>query len=296
MSRLVVTSVFLACLLALGIPGTTFAGIGDSKVLDRIQKNGVINIGYPENAAPFSYIGPNGKPIGYTINICMRIVDAIRHRLNNQAIKVRFIPVTDQTRFSYMANGQIDLECGATTNNLTRQTMVSFLPTTFITGTRILARKDSGAKGIEDLVGKTLAVAVGTTNQKALQAYIQENKLDIELVTVENSVEGLQALENKRIDAYGADAVLLYDVKSKAEHPNEYAVIGNYLSFDSYGILVPRNDSTFEQLGTSVLAKLMRSEQLHDLYAKWFEPGPTNINIPLSKTLSLIFQVQGLPD
>lgn len=296
MSRSVITSLLVVATLVLSTASAALANTGDSRVLKRIQDTGVIHIGYATSAVPFSYMDPGGKPIGYSINICMRIVDAIRNKLNNQAINVRFIPVTDQTRFSYMANGQIDMECGATTNNLTRQTMVSFLPTTFITGTRILARKDSGAKSVEDLSGKKLGVATQTTNEKALKAYIQANKLDIQLVEVENSIEGLRALEAKRIDAFSSDDVLLHGVKAKAKNPDDYAIIGNFLSFDSYGILVPRNDSTFEQLGTSVLAKLMRSGQLHELYAKWFEPGPTNINIPLSKTLNLIFQVQGLPD
>lgn len=296
MSRLVITSLFVCAMLVLSTGNTAFANAGDSGVLKRIQEKGVIHIGHAQNAVPFSYMDPSGKPIGYSINICMRIVDAIRERLNNQAIKVRFIPITDQTRFSYMANGQIDMECGATANTLTRQTMVSFLPATFITGTRILARKDSGAKSIDDLGGKKLGVAAGTTNENALKAYIKEHKLDVELVIVKDSIRGVRELEAKRIDAYSTDDVLLHGVKAQTRNPDEYAIIGDYLSFDSYGILVPRNDSTFEQLGTGVLAKLMRSGELQQIYAKWFEPGPTNINIPLSETLSLIFQVQGLPD
>ena len=194
-----------------------------------------------------------------------------------------------------MANGTIDLECGSTTNNLTRQKQVSYLPTTFITGTKIATRKDSGITNVDDLNGKVLGVSAGTTNEKALKAYIEANNLDTKVTEVKDHSQGWLALETDRIDAYGSDDVLLYGLISRSKNPDQYTVVGDYLSFDPYAIMVPRNDSTFQRLGTSVVAELMRNGQLKEMYGKWFEPGPTGINMPMSGTLNTAFQIQALP-
>lgn len=295
MKRLSISSLLCASVLALGITGTAQADAGDSPVLKRIQENKVINMGHRETSIPFAYMDDNGKPIGYSIDICMKIVEEIRNTLGDQDIAVRFVPVTGQTRIALMANGTIDLECGSTTNNLTRQKQVSYLPTTFITGTKIATRKDSGINSVDDLNGKILGVSAGTTNEKALKAYIEENNLDTKVVEVKDHSQGWLALETNRIDAYGSDDVLLYGLISKSKDPGQYTVVGDYLSFDPYAIMVPRNDSTYQRLGTAVVAELMRNGELKEMYAKWFEPGPTGINMPMSDTLGTAFQIQALP-
>jgi glutamate/aspartate transport system substrate-binding protein len=295
MKRLSLSSFICASILALGITGTAQADAGDSPVLKRIQENKVINMGHRETSIPFAYMDDNGKPIGYSIDICMKIVEEIRNTLGDQDIAVRFVPVTGQTRIALMANGTIDLECGSTTNNLTRQKQVSYLPTTFITGTKIATRKDSGINNVDDLNGKILGVSAGTTNEKALKAYIEANNLDTKVVEVKDHSQGWLALETNRIDAYGSDDVLLYGLISKSKDPGQYTVVGDYLSFDPYAIMVPRNDSTYQRLGTAVVAELMRNGELQEMYAKWFEPGPTGINMPMSDTLGTAFQIQALP-
>jgi len=295
MKRLSISSLLCAGALALGTMGAAHADAGDSPVLKRIQENKVINMGHRETSIPFAYMDDNGKPIGYSIDICMKIVEEIRNTLGDQDIAVRFVPVTGQTRIALMANGTIDLECGSTTNNLTRQKQVSYLPTTFITGTKIATRKDSGIKNADDLNGKILGVSAGTTNEKALKAYIEENNLDTKVVEVKDHSQGWLALETNRIDAYGSDDVLLYGLISKSKDPGQYTVVGDYLSFDPYAIMVPRNDSTYQRLGTAVVAELMRNGELAEMYAKWFEPGPTGINMPMSDTLGTAFQIQALP-
>lgn len=295
MKRLSVSSLVFASLVAIGASSTAQADAGDSPVLKRIQENKVINMGHRETSIPFAYMDQNGKPVGYSIDICMAIVDEIRDTLDDQDIAVRFVPVTGQTRIALMANGTIDLECGSTTNNLTRQKQVSYLPTTFITGTKIATRKGAGITSVDDLNGKVLGVSAGTTNEKALKAYIEANKLDTKVVEVKDHSQGWLALETDRIDAYGSDDVLLYGLISKSKSPDQYTVVGDYLSFDPYAIMVPRNDSTFQRLGTSVVAELMRTGQLQEMYGKWFEPGPTGINMPMSSTLDTAFQIQALP-
>jgi glutamate/aspartate transport system substrate-binding protein len=290
------TTNILGAILVLGTSVNAMADAGDSSVLKRIDERKVVNIGHRETSIPFSYMDASGKPVGYSVDICLKIVDAIRQELNNPGIAVKFVPVTGQTRIPLMANGTIDIECGSTTNNLTRQKQVSYLPTTFITGTKIATRKNSGIKGANDLKGKVLGVSAGTTNEKALKAYIAKSNLNTKVVEVKDHSQGWLALETGRIDAYGSDDVLLYGLISKSKSPGEYTVVGDFLSFDPYAIMVPRNDSTFQRLGTAVLADLMRSGELDSIYKKWFDPGPTGINMPMSSTLKAAFQIQALPD
>ena len=282
--------------LLMGLSGQVLADAGDSPTLQRIAENGRVNIGHRETSIPFSYIGDEQKPIGYSIDICMKIVDAIKAELERDDLEVNFVPVTGQTRIPLMANGSIDLECGSTTNNLTRQKQVEYLPTTFITGTKIASKKDSGINEIEDMAGKVIGLSAGTTNEKAIKAVIEEKNLDVKIVTVKDHSQGWLALETDRIDAYGSDDVLLYGLISKSKNPEGYQVTGRYLSFDPYAIMVPRNDSTFERLGRVVVAGLMRSGEMATIYNKWFAPGPTNINMPLSERLQEAFAIQALPE
>jgi len=282
--------------LALTGLGPVHADAGDSPVLKRIDERGVVSIGHRETSIPFSYIGDGDTPIGYSIDICGHIVEAIKAELGKDDLEVKYVPVTGQTRIALMANGTIDMECGSTTNNLTRQKQVSYLPTTFITGTKIATKKESGISGIDDLKGKIIGLSAGTTNEKAIKAAIAERGLDVKIVTVKDHAQGWLALETDRIDAYGSDDVLLYGLISKSKAPDGYEVVGEYLSFDPYGLMVPRNDSTFQRLGTVVVADLMRSGEMAKIYAKWFEPGPTGISMPLSDRLQTAFEIQALPN
>ncbi len=295
MTRLLQALLFAAT-LALAAPGTAQADAGDSPVLQRIEARGVVNIGHRETSIPFSYMADDGQPIGYSIDICLHIVDAIRAELENPDISVHFIPVTGQTRIALMANGTIDLECGSTTNNLTRQRQVAYLPTTFITGTKIAVRRGTDVSEIEDLEGMIIGVSAGTTNEKAIKAHIAEHGLNIRITEVKDHSQGWLAMETRRIDAYGSDDVLLYGLISRSKSPDDFEVVGRFLSFDPYAIMVPRNDSGFQRLGTAVLARLMRDGEMERLYNRWFAPGPTNINMPLSDTLRVAFQIQALPE
>lgn len=285
-----------AAVTAVGFAAPAFADAGDSPTLQRIQERGVVSIGHRETSIPFSYIGENNEAVGYSIDLCLKIVEAIEEQLGVDMLEVRYVPVTGQTRIPLIANGTIDMECGSTTNNLTRQLQVEYLPTTFITGTKIASKVSSGITELEDMEGKIIGLAAGTTNEKAIKAAIEAKGLDIKVVPVKDHSQGWLALETDRIDAYGSDDVLLYGLISKASDPSAYHVTGRYLSFDPYALMVQRNDSTFERLGRVTMAGLMRSGEMADIYAKWFEPGPTKINMPLSDTLRTAFEIQALPE
>lgn len=271
------------------------AGAAQADTLKKIKETGKVVMGVRESSSPLSFTVGSGKYVGYHVELCERIIGDIGKQLGINPT-IEYTPVTSQNRIPLVQNGTVDIECGSTTNNLTRQRQVSYLQTTFITGTKIAVRKDSGVKEIEDLKGKVIGLASGTTNEKAIKDHIAENRLDIKITHVKDHSQGWLALETGRIDAYGSDDVLLYGLISKAKTPENYAVVGRYLSFDPYALMVPRNDATFQRLGTAVVSELMRSGEMEKLYNKWFAPGPTNINMPLSDTLRTAFQIQALPE
>lgn len=267
----------------------------DSFVLKRIKERGTINMGHRESSVPFSYIGSDGKPQGYSIDLCMKFIDAIKKTIGMPGLKIHYVPVTSQTRIALMSNGTIDMECGSTTNNLTRQKQVDYLPITFITGTKIASKKGSGIKEIEDLNGKVIALSLGTTNEKAIKRVAAAEGIKLRYVMVKDHPQGWLAVETGRADAYASDDVLLYGLISKSKNPGQFQVTGRFLSYDPYGIMVPRNDSTYRRLGIVTLADLMRSGEAQKIYDKWFNPGPTKINMPMSSTLKTAFEIEALP-
>ena len=281
--------------LAFVVTGTAPLLAQGSPVLKRIKERGVVNMGHRESSVPFSYLGSDGKPQGYSVDLCHKIIDEIKKVVGKADLKINYVPVTSQTRIALMANGTIDLECGSTTNNLTRQKQVDYLPVTFITGTKIASKKGSGIKEIEDLDGKTVALSLGTTNEKAIKRVAKAKGINIKTIMVKDHPQGWLTVETGRADAYASDDVLLYGLISKSKDPSKFQVTGRFLSYDPYGIMVPRNDSTYRRIGTVVLADLMRSGEILKIYDKWFNPGPTKIDMPASATLVKAFEIQALP-
>ncbi len=270
------------------------ASAQESYVLKRIKERGVVNMGHREASVPFAYI-KDGKVQGYSIDLCDLFVEKIKKTLKMSSLKVKHVPVTSQTRLALTANGTIDMECGSTTNNLTRQKQVSYLPVTFITGTKLASKKGSGITEIEDMEGKVIALSQGTTNEKAVKRIMKEKGIKIKIVNVKDHPQAWLALTSGRVDAYATDDVLLYGLISKSKNPGQFQVTGRFISYDPYGLMVPRNDSTYQRLGTVLLADLMRSGEMQKIYDKWFNPGPTKINMPISDTLKVAFEIQALP-
>ncbi|MFQ5995222.1 MAG: amino acid ABC transporter substrate-binding protein [Acidiferrobacterales bacterium] len=263
--------------------------------LKKVKDTGTINLGHREASVPFAYMGSDGKPIGFTMDLCYKVIDRIKAELNMPNLKIKLVPVTSQTRIPLLANGTIDIECGSTTNNLTRSKQIDYLAITFITGTKLAVKKGSGIKEVEDLNGKRIALSLGTTNEKAVKRVMKQNNINIKIHNVKDHPQGWLALETDRVDSYATDDVLLYGLISKSKNPEKYEVVGRFLSYDPYGIMVRRDDSAMRLLGNTVLADLMRSGQMHKIYDKWFNPGPTNINMPISPALNAAFAIQALP-
>ncbi len=267
--------------------------------LKKIKETGTIVLGHRESSVPFAYIGPEQKPIGYSMDLCMKIVDAVKAELEMDKLEVKLVPVTPQTRIPLIANGNINMECGSTTNNLTRQQQVDYAYTTFITGTKLLVKKASGIKEVEDLAGKAIALAQGTTNERAIKETIEKLGIkDVKILNVKDHAEGFLALETDRVDAYSTDHILLYGLISKAKNPADFDVVGRFLSFDPYALMLPRDDSAMRLVANKTLAGLFASGEILDIYNKWFMspiPGGAPLNVPAGETLETNFAVQAFP-
>ncbi|MGB3688623.1 MAG: amino acid ABC transporter substrate-binding protein [Jannaschia helgolandensis] len=283
--------IMLTTAFAIGLSAPMASAESHGGTLDKIASSGEIVLGYRESSVPFSYLDENQQPIGYSIDLCMKIVDAVAAELDKE-LTVRYVPVNPKTRIALMANGTIDLECGSTTNNLTRQQQVEYLPVTFVTGTKILTRKDSGISSVDDLDGKSIALAQGTTNERAVMAAVEAAGMDVKILPVRDHAEGMLSLETDRVDAYASDHILLYGLISKSKTPDDFAVVGDFLSFDPYALMVRRDDSAFELVGKKALADVFRSGEIDAIYAKWFD----ELGVPADPLLEAAFELGALPE
>jgi glutamate/aspartate transport system substrate-binding protein len=260
--------------------------------LKKIKDSGTIVIGHNEDSPPFSYFGEGGKPQGFSIDLCNLIADEVKKELKMEKLAVRFQAVNGQTRTPLLVNGTIDLVCSTTTNTLSRQQQVDFLYTMFVTGNRLLVKKGSGIKEIEDLKGKTVSANQGTTNERVLKELNERLNLGIRHLPTKDQPQGWLALETGRTDAHMADEVVEFGLIAKAKNPQDYEVVGRLLSFDPYAIVVRRDDSAFRQVGNRVLARLYRSGEIYKIHDKWL----STINMPASDKLKTLFEMEAIPE
>ena len=289
------TAVLLA-LSFLAVPVVAQELIG---TLKKIKDTGTITLGVRETSIPFSYLDDKQQAIGYSIDLCMAVVEEVKKELMMPTLVVKTNPVTSQTRIPLMSNGTIDMECGSTTNNLTRQKQVAFAPITFVTGTKLLVKKSSKIKSYKDLKGKTVVVTQGTTNERTIKALSDTEKLDIKFLNAKDHAESFLTVESGRAAAFSMDDVLLYGLIAKAKKPKDFDVIGDYLSYDPYGIMFRKNDADFAIVANRALSNLMRTGEINKIYDKWFIgklPSGETIGMPMSPLLKVGFQLQALPE
>jgi len=267
-------------------------GPGNSVILKRILERGAINIGHREASAPFSYINDDQKVEGYSIDLCMKVADAVRQRLNKPDIKVTFTPINVTNRIPLVANGTIDLECGTTSNFLTRQEQVEFSPIFYVTGTQLLVKAASPIREIEDLKGRRVAALQGSSNEAAVRKLNDEKGLGVQLVYVKDLPEGALLVENDRVDAFVADGVQIkVYAATKARPAGSLAVVGRLLTYDPYSAMMQRGDQDFALLVRSAFADAFRSGEAEKIYAKWFDP----LGLKIEGELLAAFRVQALP-
>ncbi len=262
--------------------------------LKKIKDTGVIKIGHRDASVPLSYLDDKQRPIGYSMDICLKVVDRIKAELKMPKLKVEYVPVTSQTRIPILTGGNIDIECGSTTNSVERQKQVAFAPTYFMTGTKIIVKKSSGIKGYDDLKGKTVVFTQGTTNERAMKAYNDEKNLGIKFIPSKDHAESFLAVETGRAVAFPMDDVLLYGLKASAKNPDDYAVVGDFLSDDPYAIMMRRDDPAFKKVVDAAVTALYKSGEINKIYTKWFQskipPKGINMNLPMSDELKAVIK------
>ena len=275
----------LALFVAVAASGNAVA----QDTLKKIKDTGVVKIGNRDASIPLSYLDDKQKPVGYGVDICLKVVDAIKAELKMPNLKVEFVPVTSQTRIPILTGGNIDLECGSTTNSVERQKQVAFAPTYFMTGTKIIVKKSSSIKSYNDLKGKTVVFTSGTTNERAMKAYSDEHKLGINFIPSKDHAESFLAVDTGRAVAFPMDDVILYGLRANAKNPNDFEVLGPFLSDDPYGIMMRKDDPQFKKVVDNAVSALYKSGEINKIYHKWFEspipPKGINLNMPMSDAL-----------
>ena len=261
--------------------------------LKKIKDTGTITIGHRDSSIPFSYYDDKQQVVGYAMDICMKIVDAVKAQLKMPNLKVALNPVTSATRIPLLANGTIDLECGSTTNNLDRQKQVGFTNTYFVTANRYLAKKSSNIKTLADLKGKTVVSTSGTTNLKWLTEENGKQNLGMNILTAKDHAEAFLMVETDRATAFFMDDILLASLAASAKSPADYMIGSEAYSIEPYGAMVPKDDPAFRKVADDATATLYRSGQMNALYEKWFQkpipPKGINLNLPESPQLKYAF-------
>jgi glutamate/aspartate transport system substrate-binding protein len=248
-------------------------------------------MGYREASLPFSYVGDDRKPVGYTVDLCARVAVGIQQQLGLNDLQIKWMPVTPVNRMAMVVNGTIDLECGSTTNTLSRQEQVDFSHMIFVDGGSLLVSTASGIKGLSDLAGKRVAVIPGTTTETVLAEALQKADVKAELIRVREHSDGIAALENGTADAYASDRVILIGLALTSKDPTKLALAEEYLSYEPYGLMLRRGDTDFRLAVNRVLSRLYRSGQIYPIYERWF--GAVDRASPL---LLSMYRLHGLPE
>jgi glutamate/aspartate transport system substrate-binding protein len=262
--------------------------------LKKVKETGALTIGYRDSSIPFSYLDDNQKPIGFAIDICLKIADAVKTELKLDKLAVEFNPVTSSTRIPLLANGTIDLECGSTTNNAERLKQVAFTNTHFLTATRFVSKKASHINSIDDLKGKTVVSTSGTTNIKQLTEANAARNLNITIVPAKEHAESFLMVETDRAVAVVLDDILLASFVAGSKDPDAYVMSKDAFSKpEPYGVMLRKDDPAFKKVADAATAALFTSGEGERLYDKWFmqkiPPKGLNLNAPISPELKAEF-------
>lgn len=262
--------------------------------LKKIKDTGAITIGYREASVPFSYLDENQKPVGFAMDICSKIVDAVKTQLKLPDLQVKYNPVTSATRIPLIANGTVDLECGSTTNNLARQKQVAFTNTHFLSASLYVSKKASNLKTIDDLKGKTVASTSGTTNIKQLNDVNSKRGLGVTIIPGKDHAESFLMVETDRAVAFVMDDILLASFVARSRNPDDYVISADPFSkAEPYSIVLRRGDPAFKAVVDKATAELYKSPAMTDLYAKWFtkpiNAAGLNLKYPMTKALKKAF-------
>ena len=285
--RLPFSAFFILCTL---MTPSTHAWSQTGPVLDRIKSGGKIVIAHRESSVPFSYLDGNKKPVGYALDLCVRIAETVRKKLGVKLEDgIELTLVTPANRIAAIAEGKADMECGSTTNNKERREKVAFTVPHFITGARMLVRANSKIERLEDLNGKTVVSTKGTTPLKAVDSANKERLLGLKVVEAPDHARAVEMVEKGEAEAFVMDDVLLYGLASNRPDPKALKVVGKFLTTEPLAIMLPKNDPEFKKLVDEEMKRLIRSREIYPIYDKWFAkpipPNNTSLNLPVSYLL-----------
>jgi ABC-type amino acid transport substrate-binding protein len=259
--------------------------------LAKIKSSGTLTIGYRESSPPFSFLGADKRPTGYSIDLCLHAASAIQKALGLADLKINWVPVTPENRLQAVAQGKVDIECGSTTASLSRHEQVDFTLTTFVDGGGLLVKRDLDLRGPGDLAGKKIAVASGTTTEKNLNDFLKKEFVAAQIVKVKDHAEGMAAMDGGKADAYASDRGILVGLVVKSGDLKRYGLANVIFSYEPYAFMVRRNDAAFRLVVNRALAELYRSTSIVQIYDKWFgalgKPGTA---------LLAMYQLNALPE
>ena len=257
--------------------------------LKRIRETGTILIGVREASVPFSFIDAQKQPQGYSVDLCLNVADAIKTELRLPRLDVKFVSVSSANRIPALLENKIDLECGSTTNTRDRQKQVAFAYTTFVAGIKMLAKTSSNVNGIEDLRGKTVVVTKGTTSEKMMKQLNDERLLKLTIIEMTDHNDSFKAVAEGTAVAFPMDDVLLYGLISKSSKPDDFGVVGKYLSVEPYAIMMRKDEPQLERVVNHALTHLFQSGEIRRIYAKWF--ATKDLTVPLNSLLKEAFSI-----
>lgn len=277
----------LAALVSIGLTAASPATAQDlTGTLKKIKDAGTITIGHRESSVPFSYYDDKQNVVGYAMDLCLNIVDAVKKELKLDKLEIKYNPVTSATRIPLIANGTVDLECGSTTNNLDRQKQVAFTITHFVTANRFVSKKAANLKTVDDLKGKTVVSTSGTTNIRQINQINSEKNLGMNILTAKDHAEAFLMVETDRAAAFVMDDILLYSLVATSKTPDAYEISATALSVEPYGIMLRREDPAFKKVVDGAQIALYKSGGIVPIYEKWFlkpiPPRGINLNVPMS--------------
>jgi len=266
----------------------------ESGTLKKIKDTGVIALGHRESSIPFSYYDDKQQVVGYSRDFQMKIVDAVKKKLNLPKLQVRNIPVTSQNRIPLVQNGTVDIECGSTTNNKERQQQAAFSNTIFVIGTRLMTKKESGVKDWADLKGRTVVTTAGTTSERLLRKMNEDKKMGMTIISAKDHGESFQTLETGRAVAFMMDDALLAGERAKSRTPNDYVIVGAPQSKEAYGCMMRKDDAEFKKVVDDAIAQVEKSGEGDQIYKRWFEspipPKGLNLAFPESDDMKALFK------
>jgi len=262
--------------------------------LKKIKDAGSISLGHRESSIPFSYYDDKNQVVGYSHEMLLLVVDAVKKKLNMPNLKENLIPITSQNRIPLIQNGTIDIEAGSTTNNLERQQQANFSDSIFVIGTRLLVKKDSGIKDFPDLKEKNVVVTAGTTSERLIREMNEKNNMGMNIISAKDHGESFLTLQSGRAVAFMLDDALLAGERAKARKPDDFIIVGTPQSKEAYGMMMRKGDDQFKKLVDEAIAKAETSGVAEKLYQKWFQspipPKGLNLNLPLSEDMKALFK------